>query len=86
MRCGLGTGSDLPTASLNNDMVYLIYLMRCRYYMAIGTSGNQFKNAGVAGAMMADLIVRVEDGAVQNGEELVRQLLAALLKLVKDQD
>ena len=31
--------------------------------MAIGTSGNQFKNAGVAGAMMAELIVRVEDGA-----------------------
>jgi len=26
------------------------------YYMAIGTSGNQFKNASVAGAMMAELI------------------------------
>lgn len=32
------------------------------FYMAIGTSGNQFKNAGVAGAMMADLIEKVENG------------------------
>lgn len=31
------------------------------YYMAIGTSGNQFKNAGVAGAMMAELITRCEE-------------------------
>ena len=30
------------------------------YYMAIGTSGNQFKNAGVAGALMAELIERTE--------------------------
>ena len=32
------------------------------YYMAIGSSGNQFKNAPVAGAMMADLIEKVEAG------------------------
>ncbi len=32
------------------------------FYMAIGTSGNQFKNAPVAGAMMAELIRRCEDG------------------------
>jgi len=32
------------------------------FYVAIGTSGNQFKNAPVAGAAMAELIVRVEDG------------------------
>lgn len=32
------------------------------YYMACGSSGNQFKNAGVAGAMMADLIEKVEAG------------------------
>lgn len=32
------------------------------YYMAIGTSGNQFKNAGVAGVMMAELIEAVEGG------------------------
>ncbi len=32
------------------------------FYQAIGTSGNQFKNAPVAGAMMAELIQRVENG------------------------
>ncbi|MEU6674108.1 FAD-binding oxidoreductase [Streptomyces sp. NPDC046925] len=32
------------------------------YYMAIGTSGNQFKNAPVAGRVMASLIGAVEDG------------------------
>ncbi len=32
------------------------------YYQAIGTSGNQFKTAPVAGAMMAELIERVEAG------------------------
>jgi sarcosine oxidase subunit beta len=32
------------------------------FYVAIGTSGNQFKNAPVAGAAMAELIVRVEGG------------------------
>ena len=32
------------------------------YYMAIGTSGNQFKNAAVAGVMMAELITKVEAG------------------------
>jgi sarcosine oxidase subunit beta len=32
------------------------------FYMAIGTSGNQFKNAPVAGALMAELIDRVEHG------------------------
>ena len=30
------------------------------YYMAIGTSGNQFKNAGAAGALMGELIERTE--------------------------
>ena len=29
--------------------------------MAIGTSGNQFKNAPVVGHVMAELIVKVED-------------------------
>ncbi|MDJ0895573.1 MAG: FAD-dependent oxidoreductase [Alphaproteobacteria bacterium] len=33
------------------------------YYMAIGTSGNQFKNAPIAGAMMAALITYCEGGA-----------------------
>jgi sarcosine oxidase subunit beta len=32
------------------------------FYLAIGTSGNQFKNAPVAGQMMAKLITEVEDG------------------------
>jgi sarcosine oxidase subunit beta len=32
------------------------------FYVAIGTSGNQYKNAGVAGQVMADLIEAVEAG------------------------
>lgn len=32
------------------------------FYMAVGTSGNQFKNAPVVGAMMAELIERCEGG------------------------
>lgn len=32
------------------------------YYLAIGTSGNQFKNAPVAGAMLAELIGTCENG------------------------
>ncbi len=32
------------------------------FYMAVGTSGNQFKNAAVAGAMMAELIGACEQG------------------------
>jgi sarcosine oxidase subunit beta len=32
------------------------------FYMAIGTSGNQFKNAGVAGFLMAELIDACENG------------------------
>jgi glycine/D-amino acid oxidase-like deaminating enzyme len=32
------------------------------FYMAVGTSGNQFKNAPVAGAMMAELIGACEQG------------------------
>jgi glycine/D-amino acid oxidase-like deaminating enzyme len=32
------------------------------YYVAIGTSGNQFKNAPLAGSMMAALITEVENG------------------------
>jgi glycine/D-amino acid oxidase-like deaminating enzyme len=33
------------------------------YYVAIGTSGNQFKNAPFAGRLMAELITAVESGA-----------------------
>ena len=32
------------------------------FYMAVGTSGNQFKNAPVAGMLMAELIGKVEGG------------------------
>ncbi len=32
------------------------------FYMAIGTSGNQFKNAPIAGEMMAELIAACEAG------------------------
>jgi sarcosine oxidase subunit beta len=32
------------------------------FYMAVGTSGNQFKNAPVAGALMAELIERCQAG------------------------
>jgi sarcosine oxidase subunit beta len=32
------------------------------FYMAIGTSGNQYKNAPVVGAMMAELIDVCEKG------------------------
>ena len=38
------------------------------FYMAIGTSGNQFKNAPVVGAMMADLIERCENGHDHDGD------------------
>ncbi len=32
------------------------------FYMAVGTSGNQFKNAPVAGLLMAELIAACEGG------------------------
>jgi sarcosine oxidase subunit beta len=38
--------------------------------MAIGTSGNQFKNAPVAGAMMAALIEACEQGRDHDREPL----------------
>ncbi|MEK9838272.1 MAG: FAD-dependent oxidoreductase, partial [Ilumatobacter sp.] len=41
------------------------------FYVAIGTSGNQFKNAGVAGYMMAELIEAVEGGHDHDAEPLV---------------
>ncbi|USX52820.1 FAD-binding oxidoreductase [Lentzea sp. HUAS12] len=38
------------------------------FYVAIGTSGNQFKNAPVVGQVMAELIGRVENGADHDAE------------------
>jgi len=40
------------------------------FYMAIGTSGNQFKNAPLAGMMMADLIQAVEAGHDHDADPL----------------
>ncbi|MDX1689677.1 MAG: FAD-dependent oxidoreductase [Acidimicrobiia bacterium] len=40
------------------------------YYMAIGTSGNQFKNAGVVGYCMAELIDAVERGHDHDADPL----------------
>ena len=40
------------------------------FYMAIGTSGNQFKNAPVAGALMAALIEACEGGLDHDAEPL----------------
>src|SRR5262249_5126907 len=38
------------------------------FYMAVGTSGNQFKNAPLVGRLMAELIVRCEDGHAHDEE------------------
>ena len=40
------------------------------YYMAIGSSGNQFKNAPIAGKMMAALIQYCESGSDHDNEPL----------------
>ncbi len=40
------------------------------FYIAIGTSGNQYKNAGVAGHCMAELIMAVEAGHDHDAEPL----------------
>jgi sarcosine oxidase subunit beta len=40
------------------------------FYVAIGTSGNQYKNAGVAGHCMARLIEEVEGGRDHDGDPL----------------
>lgn len=44
------------------------------FYMAVGTSGNQFKNAPVAGRLMAALIDYVEGGGDQDAKPLKFQL------------
>ncbi len=40
------------------------------FYVAVGTSGNQFKNAGVAGHCMAELIEAVESGRDHDSDPL----------------
>ena len=44
------------------------------FYMAIGTSGNQFKNAPVAGKMMKEFIVYVESGNNHDTDPMQYQL------------
>ncbi len=41
------------------------------FYMACGSSGNQFKNAGVAGHLMAELITAVEAGHDHDADPIV---------------
>ena len=43
------------------------------FYVAIGTSGNQFKNAPGTGLIMAHLITQVENGADHDSEPVVYQ-------------
>lgn len=38
------------------------------FYMAVGTSGNQFKNAAIAGLMMAELIDACENGRAHDAD------------------
>ena len=65
------------------------------YYMAVGTSGNQFKNAGPVGYLMAQLITAVENGhdhdadpvkytAVYNGFEIDTGFYSRLREINED--
>ena len=44
------------------------------YYMAVGTSGNQYKTAPVVGKMMAELIVQCENGRDHDKDPVVFRL------------
>jgi len=44
------------------------------FYMAVGTSGNQYKNAPVAGKMMAELIVQCENGRDHDKDPIIYRL------------
>lgn len=44
------------------------------YYMAIGTSGHQFKNAGAVATLMSDLIVACEQGLDHDREPLQHRM------------
>ena len=44
------------------------------FYMAVGTSGNQFKNAPIAGEMMADLIEACEGGRDHDADPVTFRL------------
>jgi sarcosine oxidase, subunit beta len=47
------------------------------FYMAVGTSGNQFKNAPIAGAMMAELIIACDQGRDHDRDPLPFRLARA---------
>ena len=53
-----------------------IYDKSCKpgYYMAIGTSGNQFKNAPVVGEFMAKLICECEEGRDHDADPVTFRL------------
>jgi len=51
------------------------------FYMAVGTSGNQFKNAPVAGQIMAELIARCQAGHDHDAEPLEVELRHTRLRL-----
>ena len=51
------------------------------FYMAVGTSGNQFKNAPVIGDLMADLIVACESGH-DHDDDSVKFLLPGLNRTI----
>jgi len=69
-------GKRIPTLEVPNQPKGVVDLYDCSddwipiydksdlpgFYMAIGTSGNQYKNAPVVGLMMAELIERCEKG------------------------
>lgn len=44
------------------------------FYMAIGTSGHQFKNAGAVGTLMAELIAACEEGLDHDGRPLQHRM------------
>ena len=44
------------------------------YYMAIGSSGNQFKNAGAIGPLVADLVEEVENGREHDNDPVKHKL------------
>ena len=52
------------------------------FYVAIGTSGNQFKNAGIAGHCMAELIMAVENGRDHDNDPV--QVTGPHTKLIID--
>ena len=51
------------------------------FYMAVGTSGNQYKNAPVVGKMMAGLIEQCEKGRDHDNDPVIFHLKKAGLDI-----